>query len=140
MKNDPFENQLRGQLLRPPPANWRKDILTAAATQAGHASPASPQPASSWWRTLLWPAPHAWAGLAAMWVLIIGLQFSSDEKPAVPQKAQASPPRQVEYAMREKQRVFAELMSQMDTDVAVEPPKKFVPRPRSEGRPTVVFV
>ena len=35
----------------------------------------------SWWRELLWPCPQAWAGLAAVWVVIIGLHLMAGAEP-----------------------------------------------------------
>jgi hypothetical protein len=140
MNNDPFEDQLRGQPLRHPPADWRKDILAAAARQVRHDSPSTSQPSVSWWRTLLWPAPQAWAGLAAVWVAILAFHFFSTETPASVQMSETSPRRQVEYALHLKNQLIAEVLSEMDTNMVAEQPKRFVPQPRSEGVPTMVFV
>lgn len=141
MKNDPFENQLRRQPLRQPPADWRKEILSIAARQARQESNISPQPTFFWWRTLFWPAPQAWAGLAAVWVAILGLQFlSGGDSPTPPQTSQASPSRQIEYALREKHRLYVELLNETGTNSVAEPPRRFVPGPRSEAVAAMVFV
>jgi hypothetical protein len=141
MNNDPFEDQLRGQPLRQPPADWRKDILGAADRETRHDSPLTPQPSISWWQSLFWPAPRAWAGLAAVWIGILGLQYlAGDDSPKPRQTAQASPSRQVEFALREKHRLYVELLNETETNAVAEPPQWFVPKPRSEGVPTTVFV
>jgi len=73
-----FEQQLKRQTLRPPPEEWRKEILQAARDAARQevsvSAPIAPR-APGWreWRAWLWPNPQAWAGLAAAWMLILGL-------------------------------------------------------------------
>jgi hypothetical protein len=140
MNSENFESQLRRQHLKQPPAEWRKDIL-AAATQAKSEPATDREPSTSWWRTLFWPAPRAWAGLAAVWVVILAVHFLTDDAPAALQVAHAPPQsRQMLVAMQEKQRLYAELLSEMDANLEAEPAKKFMPKPRSEGLPTVVCV
>ncbi|HUR44887.1 MAG TPA: hypothetical protein VMZ27_03345 [Candidatus Saccharimonadales bacterium] len=139
MNSENFENQLRGQTLRQPPADWRKDIV-AAANQAKSAPDGDCEPSSSWWQILFWPAPRAWAGLAAVWVMIFAMQFAADDGPAAVQVAHVPQSKQMLVAMKERQRLYAELLSETDTNVEAEPAKKFIPRPRSEGLPTVVCV
>jgi len=78
MKPDDFEQQLRQQPLRPVPPEWRSGILDAA--QRSRRSPASSRPvhlAVPWWREWLWPCPQAWAGLAALWLVLLTLRFLS---------------------------------------------------------------
>src|SRR5437016_3639465 len=77
MKPDNFEKKLERLPLREIPRDWRNDILSAAR-RAIHAQPAprstlhgSRSLLSTLNRqlsTLLWPAPRAWAGLAAIWL------------------------------------------------------------------------
>jgi hypothetical protein len=141
MKNDPFENELRGQPLRQLPADWRRDILSAAARASREGKAPSLTTSTSWWRTLFWPAPGAWAGLAAVWVAILGLHFlGGNDSPTPPQISQTSPARQVEYALREKHRLYVELLNETETNSVAEPPRRFVPRPRSEAVAAMVFV
>ncbi len=74
MNDAPFEKSLQSQPLRPIPPAWRAEILAAAAE-----TPSQPEwkagRIESWWRALLWPSPVAWAGVAAVWLLIAGLNY-----------------------------------------------------------------
>jgi hypothetical protein len=134
---DDFEQQLSRQPLRPVPAAWREEILTAAESSAAtrHAPPAA---RSSWLSTLnsqlstlLWPHPKAWAGLAAVWVLILAVNFSiRDKSPVVAEKAVPPSPEMI-VELRQQQRMLAELIGSRDEHDA-DRSKSFVPQPRSE--------
>ena len=81
------------------------------------------------WRELVLPKPQAWAAVAAMWVLIIGLKFSTQEIPQVSaRKAVASP--EVLAEVKQQKRLFAELAGLVETRVTL--PTKPTPRPRSD--------
>jgi len=134
-----FERRLSRQPLREIPGEWRVEIL-AAAERALH-----PEPRASFLSTLnqqlstvLWPYPKAWAGLAAVWVLILAMNFSvRDAKPGlVAKSAPSSPETMVE--LKKQQRLFAELVGANEAPDA-DRRKIFSPRPRSE-RVTIVTV
>jgi hypothetical protein len=57
-----LEQRLRETPFRRVPADWRAAILPRRA---------------SWF----WPSPYAWAAVAAIWVLIAGLQLVSHPAP-----------------------------------------------------------
>ena len=82
----------------------------------------------------------AWAGLAAVWLVILGLNFATHETvPSVPSAPRAETKRSPEtlQALREQKQLFAELvgsLKEMDADVP-----RFVPRPRSEKQPLFSF-
>lgn len=60
-----FEQKLARQTFRDPPPGLRAEILrTCAAT-----------PAVWTWRDWLWPAPQAWAALAALWLVFAAVQL-----------------------------------------------------------------
>jgi hypothetical protein len=73
MNDEHFEQHLQGQPLRPIPPAWRADILAAASTATPRPPEREADRARFWWRSLLWPSPVAWAGVAAAWLLIVGL-------------------------------------------------------------------
>ena len=60
-----FEQKLARQTFREPPAALRAAVLRACAAA----------PAAWTWRDWLWPAPQAWAALAALWLVLAAVQF-----------------------------------------------------------------
>jgi hypothetical protein len=131
MKPDDFESRLSRQPVKQIPAEWRAEILSAAK----HA--ACPVPRTSFLSTLnrqlstiLWPHPKAWAGLAAVWILIFCMEFSMrDTTPVVAEKA-APPSPEVIVELKQQQRMLAELIGSSQTRDAESP--RFLPLPRSE--------
>ena len=142
MNPDDFEKHLQRHPLRQVPAEWRQDILSAAR-QAATARPV-PCPTAhahgqfsflstigSQLSTLHWPHPVAWAGLAAAWVVILGLNLTThDAALRVCKRTSPSSP-QVFMAFQEQQRLLTELIGPREAPAA-EKPKAAPPRPRSE--------
>jgi hypothetical protein len=133
--NDDFEQKLQRQPLRPIPAGWRAEILRegrrVAVPESGNIDTVSPSKLN--WRTILttifWPHPRAWAGLAAVWILILAVDFSvRDPGPVMADKSAPSSP-EVMVELRQQQRLLAELMGSSQTREAE--PRKFLPRPQT---------
>ena len=144
MNADDFEKRLQSQPLRQVPSEWREDILLAAK-EAGSAQPV-PCPSRSAWAlssllstirsrltTLLWPHPVAWAGLAAVWVVNLGLSFTTRDAALHVARGGSSSSPQVFMAFQEQQRLLNELVGPREIPTA-ERPKATAPRPRSERR------
>src|SRR6267378_5307936 len=76
MKPDDFEERVQRQPLRELRPEWRREILSAAQ----HAMASSPRSGVTGLRSqiaaLLWPCPQAWAGLAAIWLGILVVNFA----------------------------------------------------------------
>jgi hypothetical protein len=134
MGGDDFEKRLQRQPLRQVPAAWRAEILSAA-TQAARPHAASVSlfsTLSSQLSTLLWPRPLAWAGLAAVWLIILGLNLASRQTAPRLAKQNLPLPPQVFMAFQEQERVLAEIVGPGAMPTA-QPRKPALPRPRSEG-------
>ena len=158
MNSDPFEQRLSRQPLRPVPAEWRDEVLaragdlqspSLASANTADGDCKSPAPASApspisyssspapWWRDWLWPCPQAWAGLAAVWVLLLVLHFAQRD-PASSQLAKTSVPPAMPYVWREQQKLLAELFPPEPTAPPrprVQPAPVLPPAPRSDARP-----
>jgi hypothetical protein len=139
MNPDDFEKQLERQPLRTVPADWRTGILQAVR-ESSHLQPSTnrAQP-TMWWRELFWPCPQAWAGLATAWVVILLIHFASAERNEPIAEAEAPPSSQEIVVLKEQKQMMAALMETFDQP-AGEPPKPYVPRPKSECRMESVVV
>lgn len=139
MNPDDFEKQLERQPVRTVPADWRAGILQAARESSNPQPSASNSQPTSWWRELFWPCPQAWAGLAAAWVVILVIHFSSADRTESAAKATTPPSQQEIMVLKEQKQMMAKLIETFDQP-AGEPPKPYVPRPKSECRMESVMV
>ena len=104
------------------------DALRAAALPArSQPSTLNSQPASLWER-LFGPNPLAWAGLAAVWLVLLAVNRSGSE-PATSTASHANQPSEAAVAeiVRENRRQMAELLNLDEPQAA--------PTPRSELHP-----
>jgi hypothetical protein len=134
---DPFEERLKRQPLRPVPASWREEILSAAKKAQPFAQSAATHGEPFFWAlnrrlaSWLWPHPLAWGGLAAIWIFIFALNYSMrDQSPVIAKRTSLSSP-EVIAELRQQQQMLAELIGPNDVKEA-DRPKLFVPSPRSE--------
>ncbi len=135
--SDDFEQRLQRQSPQQVPPEWRAEILAAA--RDAQAAQQAPRITSHSWlstinhqlSTLLWPHPKAWAGLAAVWVFILVLNFSMRDKSPARAEKSSPPSPEVIVQLKKQQRMFAELMGPRDMAVA-DRPKTHAPRPRSQ--------
>ena len=134
---DQFEKRLERQPLRPMPPVWREEILSAARRLpicTHHASPfIAPRSRvvlstlSAQLSSLLWPHPRAWAGLAAAWLLVLGLNFAAREPAGETARQVVPPSRQLRELLHEQEQLLAELIGPMESAV-VDRPKPAAPR------------
>ena len=132
-----FERRLSRQPLRQIPVEWRGEILSAAreGQTIRHSSfvirPSWLSTLVSHLSTILWPHPKAWAGLAAVWILILVVNFPMRDKTPVSAEKSSPPSPEVIVELRQQQRLLAELIGLRDIREA-DRSKSFVPQPRSE--------
>ena len=149
MNTDDFEKRLKREPLRQLPGEWRAQILSAAkraspahhASRITHHSPPSRSVLSTLHHqlsTLLWPHPTAWAGLAAVWLVILGINLTTQDASTVIAKHASPVSPQIFMAFQEQERLLSELIGPREAPVA-ERPKPIVPRPRSEMRQALVM-
>lgn len=137
---DPFEERLRRQPLRQPPQSWRAEILATArqdSTTRGSSVPGEARETlSARLGAFLWPSPVAWAGLAAVWLLILGLNLATSDKPPIVAKAPSSSASQLYFALRDQDRLLRELIGPADPGQPLAPKRREppMPQPRSERR------
>jgi len=119
-----FEQRLRSVPVKPLPGDWRAEILaTAEAIPAVPAPPPWRERLAGGWRSLFWPHPRAWAGLAAVWVIIALLHFSQrDDSPVLVEKS-APPTPEMLADLRQQQQLLAELLGPHGAGEADRPKK-----------------
>jgi hypothetical protein len=81
---------------------------------------------------LFWPSRHIWAGLAAVWVLILAANVSmrANSQTVV---SQYSPTPEMISSFRQQEKILAELIGPNEPRAA-RPPKVLPPQPSSERR------
>lgn len=143
MKPQPIEQLLAAQPLRPPPAEWRADILAAAAAVSARppipARCASAAIAPAWrmrLRDWLWPSPVAWGGLVAAWVAVVGLELAAPALLPRPAVAGVPLPNAASLFMTQgHQQIMAQLLESAPTAPA-DRPRRPAAGPRSDSRRT----
>lgn len=136
----PFERRLQRQTLRPVPPSWREEILSAARAAAppaaipGTRSPTVASLLMAWLRTLLWPHPRVWAGLAAVWLALLVVNVASREpaRQEIAARPAAESPQRREL-LRQQEQLLADLVGPLSRPQA-DRPKPAVPQPRSQRR------
>ena len=110
-------------------ARWSKAIQTAGRPETVHRL--TPTTAfRGWWHDVIWPHRRVWAGLAAIWVIILAgnLSLPGHEQSL----AGKSSPQEMITTFKNQQRILAELLTDHVPPQEMEPPKTISPRPRTE--------
>jgi len=146
MNPDEFEQQLQQRPMRPIPAEWRAEILSAAKTaqSATHHAPRTTQSvlstlnpaflAMKLWQELIWPCRRIWLGMAAVWLIVLACNMSMDDTPKVAASQMPAPTPEMVAALREQKQLLVQLL---DPNAASPPAAN--PRPRSERRVTFIL-
>ena len=85
------------------------------------------------WRQLVWPSRRTWAGLAAVWVVILVANLNLKASGPGVIATNSSGSADFIMAFRDQELVLAEL-TEYPKPKAIEPRKQFVPQPRSDRR------
>ena len=135
---DEFEQELSRQPLRQAPADWRREILAAAVPAASHLDPRASLLLTLREKlsAILWPCPEAWAGLAAVWIFVIALNYSMQDNAPVLVKKIPPPSPQLVAELKLQRQMLVELIGQNQA-VDAEPPK-FIPLPRGQREETIM--
>jgi hypothetical protein len=128
--------------MRPVPAQWRSEILASAKSAGQETSKPANHPSSSSRfqqrvTALLWPCPQAWAGLAAVWMVILTVQFFNHLSQSQSRKF-APPSPEMAQALKQQQQMLAQLIGAFDQPAAE--PKPFKAGPRSDVLPGVTIL
>jgi hypothetical protein len=136
MNPDDFEKRLQRLPLREIPPEWREKILQGAETPRHSSSVIRHSFLStinSKLSTVLWPHPKAWAGLAALWLVIAAADFASSDSPTQIAQKPAQPSAETLVLVQQQQRLLAELIGPALPKDA-DRPKHNAAQPRSERR------
>lgn len=114
MNTDPtdFEKRLSAVTLRPVPGEWKAGILAAAGraslTPSNQEDKRDPrQRVTSFFYSLLWPHPRAWAALACLWVVIAVLNLSGPKGDALLANTDPLPQRTAEALLADLEHVIS---------------------------------
>jgi hypothetical protein len=139
MNFDEFETKMRNVPPGAIPAAWRKEILSVGdscnsfpqgTVQSGTRITRPSKVGGPWWQHWLWPHPAAWASLAAVWIVIVGLHLATISEPAST-SALVRPAPEMLQAFHDRTRLMAELSEELSS--APLPPSP-ADRPRSGRR------
>jgi hypothetical protein len=82
------------------------------------------------WLELVWPSRRIWTGLAAIWILIVIINFSQRDGSQT-MIAKSAPPEMM-MTFRDQQKWLDELLADRSIPADVERPRIFSPKPRTE--------
>ena len=128
-------------LARHQAAQPKLDAIRQSAVAAVYDRRSLPRPAfvptilQTLWHELILPSRRIWAGLAAVWVLIIAANFSMRDQQHGTRAKSPSP--EMIATFQQQEQLLSELIGPNESPVA-EPRKTFAPRPSSERLPEIL--
>ncbi|PYK97835.1 MAG: hypothetical protein DME19_14810 [Verrucomicrobia bacterium] len=75
------------------------------------------------WRELIWPCRRAWAGMAALWLVMWGINRGLSDTPKATRSAHTASASALFQALEEQRRLLAELIPAVSSQPA-EPPRR----------------
>ena len=83
------------------------------------------------WLELFCPCRHFWSGLAAVWVVLLLVNLSQQDRTST-QLAQSAAPAAVMMTFYNQEKLLNELLADRTQPLEATRPPKFEPKPRSE--------
>ena len=138
MNTADFERKLQQQPVRQIPAGWRAEILSAAKHGARKTDAVNSPELLAGWRLLLARFPVAWGTVAAIWLVMVGVNMLMSG-PATAGIAASSAPAQADaMTVWNLQRPDSKLLASLLAESPGNPPAPVspvaLPRPRSDRR------
>jgi hypothetical protein len=85
------------------------------------------------WLELIWPCRRIWTGLAAVWGLVLLVNFCQTFGDTSPTRLASSPPTaEMILALQKQEKMLNELLADRSPAAEATLPRRFVPKPRSE--------
>jgi len=134
--NDDFEKRLQRQPLRKIPSEWREEILRVAEASTRNSKLETTNSFStltSRLSSILWPHPKAWAGLAALWVVIAAVHFATNDSPVEIAQKPETPSSEAVVILQQQQRLLVEIVGPVARK-DIDRPKRDDVQPRSDRR------
>lgn len=121
-------------------ARWAEALQSARRgagedSATGGRQPSQAEAIQGWWREVIWSSRRTWAGLAAVWLLILAGHLALQDQPQPRAGRNAAASKEIVTAFKERQVILAEILgdpTRINTGEA-DRPKMTVPRPRTEN-------
>lgn len=91
-------------------------------------------------RELIWPCRRTWAGLAAVWVVLLVFNVTQAEPGQITVAKSTALTGELRLTFLEQQRLLDEFIGPPPSSSPGEPPRRPNPQPRSERRGTLMMV
>lgn len=83
------------------------------------------------WREVIWRCRRAWAGMAALWLVMWGIHVHLSDRQWIAASARPESAPAIWQSIEEQRQVLAQLLPPANSE-PIEPPRRSDPRPRSE--------
>jgi hypothetical protein len=87
------------------------------------------------WHELFLPSRRIWTGLAAIWIVILAVNFSMRDHAPTDMAKSVSP--EMVQTFKQQEQLLTELIGPIDSSAA-EPQKSYTPRPSSQRYPEIL--
>jgi hypothetical protein len=115
----------------------RKALAAVASSSSAEASETARDPGGliqlalmKAWMELIWPSRQAWAGIAALWLVVGAANLEMKDPVRGVPAARPAPVRDLAQGLEEQRRLLSELLQTPKTGLAERQPA--TPKPRSE--------